>query len=275
MKALKVENLYFSYDKNSETPTISNISFEVEEGSYVSIVGPNGSGKSTLARLIIGLLRKSSGRVFIFDKELNKENVHAIRMETGIVFQNPDNQFIGATVEDDIAFGLENRNKERKEMFDNVMRFSSYVDMQDYLQKEPSNLSGGQKQRVALAGVLALEPKLLILDEATSMLDPKGKREMLELIDQIRKDNPSLAILSITHDIDEAVRSDEVIVLSDGKVAFNDTPDKIFENKETLEKLHLKLPFIVELKEAMEKYGYSTKKIENIEEAIEVLCQSK
>lgn len=275
MKALKVENLYFSYDKNSETPTISNISFEVEEGSYVSIVGPNGSGKSTLARLIIGLLRKSSGRVFIFDKELNKENVHAIRMETGIVFQNPDNQFIGATVEDDIAFGLENRNKERKEMFDNVMRFSSYVDMQDYLQKEPSNLSGGQKQRVALAGVLALEPKLLILDEATSMLDPKGKREMLELIDQIRKDNPSLAILSITHDIDEAVRSDKVIVLSDGKVAFNDTPDKIFENKEALEKLHLKLPFIVELKEAMEKYGYSTKKIENIEEAIEVLCQSK
>ena len=275
MKALKVENLYFSYDKNSETPTISNISFEVEEGSYVSIVGPNGSGKSTLARLIIGLLRKSIGRVFIFDKELNKENVHAIRMETGIVFQNPDNQFIGATVEDDIAFGLENRNKERKEMFDNVMRFSSYVDMQDYLQKEPSNLSGGQKQRVALAGVLALEPKLLILDEATSMLDPKGKREMLELIDQIRKDNPSLAILSITHDIDEAVRSDKVIVLSDGKVAFNDTPDKIFENKEALEKLHLKLPFIVELKEAMEKYGYSTKKIENIEEAIEVLCQSK
>ena len=275
MKALKVENLYFSYDKNSETPTISNISFEVEEGSYVSIVGPNGSGKSTLARLIIGLLRKSSGRVFIFDKELNKENVHAIRMETGIVFQNPDNQFIGATVEDDIAFGLENRNKERKEMFDNVMRFSSYVDMQDYLQKEPSNLSGGQKQRVALAGVLALEPKLLILDEATSMLDPKGKREMLELIDQIRKDNPSLAILSITHDIDEAVRSDKVIVLSDGKVAFNDTPDKIFENKEALEKLHLKLPFIVELKEAMEKYGYFTKKIENIEEAIEVLCQSK
>ena len=275
MKALKVENLYFSYDKNSETPTISNISFEVEEGSYVSIVGPNGSGKSTLARLIIGLLRKSSGRVFIFDKELNKENIHAIRMETGIVFQNPDNQFIGATVEDDIAFGLENRNKERKEMFDNVMRFSSYVDMQDYLQKEPSNLSGGQKQRVALAGVLALDPKLLILDEATSMLDPKGKREMLELIDQIRKDNPSLAILSITHDIDEAVRSDKVIVLSDGKVAFNDTPDKIFENKEALEKLHLKLPFIVELKEAMEKYGYSTKKIENIEEAIEVLCQSK
>ena len=275
MKALKVENLYFSYDKTSDTPTISNISFDVDEGSYVSIVGPNGSGKSTLARLIVGLLKKSDGHIFVFDKELNKENVRAIRMETGIVFQNPDNQFIGATVEDDIAFGLENRNKERKEMFDSVMRFSSYVDMKDYLQKEPSNLSGGQKQRVALAGVLALEPKLLILDEATSMLDPKGKKEMLELIDQIRKDHPSLTILSITHDIDEAVRSDKVIVLYDGKVAFNDTPDKIFDNKENLEILHLKLPFIVELKEAMEKNGYSTKDVDSIEEAVERLCPSK
>ena len=272
MKSISVKHLSYSYTREGES-VVNDISFDINEGTYVSIVGPNGSGKSTLARLLIGLLKKTSGSIFIFDKELNKENVDEIRKDVGIIFQNPDNQFIGATVEDDIAFGLENRRVRREEMRDIIIEFSDKVGMSSFLKKEPSNLSGGQKQRVAIAGVLALSPKILIMDEATSMLDPKGKMEILNLIQSIRKENPSLTVISITHDIEEAYLSDQVIVLKDGKIILDGNPNEIFKDEEKLKETHLSIPLIYKVKNKMRERGYDVKNINTLEEAVDKLCQ--
>lgn len=268
MKALEVTNLTYSYQQRV-TPTIDHVSFAINEGEYVSIVGPNGSGKSTLARLIMMLLNKSEGDVYLFEEKLSKENVTKLRSRVGIVFQNPDNQFIGATVEDDIAFGLENKNIARKEMRDIIHTYLDKVHMSPFLNKEPSNLSGGQKQRVAIAGVLALNPDILILDEATSMLDPKGKKDINNLIKEIKKSKPNLTIISITHDVEEAYQSDRVIVLAKGKLVKFDTPEKVFTSKEELEKIHLSIPFFMELSNKLNK------KVTSIDEAVEGLCQLK
>ena len=202
MSALLIKDLVFSYDK--KTTIFSGLSFHVEEGEYVSLIGHNGSGKSTLAKLIIGLLEAKEGKIEVFDQVLNEETVYQIRKNVGIIFQNPDNQFIGSTVEDDIAFGLENHLVPNDKMDDIILEYATKVGMDEFLKKEPSSLSGGQKQRVAIAGVLAMKPRLIIMDESTSMLDPKGKKEIRDLIVKLRQENPSLTILSITHDIEEA-----------------------------------------------------------------------
>ena len=195
MNALQIKDLKFSYD--SKTIIFGGLSFCVEEGEYVSLIGHNGSGKSTLAKLIIGLLEAKGGEIKVFDKVLNLENIYSIRKNVGIIFQNPDNQFIGSTVEDDIAFGLENHNVPTFEMDKIILEYASKVGMEEFLKKEPTSLSGGQKQRVAIAGVLAMHPRLIIMDESTSMLDPKGKKEIRDLIVKLRKENPSLTILLI------------------------------------------------------------------------------
>lgn len=273
MKALKVKNLSFSYSKNDNN--IKDISFDIEIGKYVSIVGHNGSGKSTLAKLLIGLLTPKAGEISIFDMPLNKENIIKIRHRTGIVFQNPDNQFVGASVEDDIAFGLENRCIDPKKMKDIILEFASIVGMEKYLDKEPSNLSGGQKQRVAIAGVLALNPDLLILDEATSMLDPKGRKEIRQLILKMKKENPNLTIISITHDVEEAYLSDEVIVLSDGKIILKDKPETVFQNKELIINSKLSLPFIISLKDELFKRGIDINDKQDLESVVDALCQLK
>ena len=271
MKTISVSNLSFSYSKNQNI--IDDVSFDIEEGKYVSIVGPNGSGKSTLARLIVGLLDKTNGSISLFGQEVDKKNIVSLRKDIGIVFQNPDNQFIGATVEDDIAFGLENKLTRKEEMRDIVQNIANSLGVSPFLTKEPSNLSGGQKQRVALAGVLALSPKLLILDEATSMLDPKGKKEIFELIKEIKKNNPSLTIVSITHDVEEAYLSDQVIVIVDGKVAFNDVPSKIFSNEEKLKEYHLRTPFIYQVMNAFNPLGFDIKDTDSLEEVAKKLCR--
>ena len=258
MKSISVKHLSYSYVRESED-VVNDVSFDIEEGTYVTIVGPNGSGKSTLARLLIGLLKKNSGDIFILDKELNKENINSIRKDVGIIFQNPDNQFIGATVEDDIAFGLENRQVGREEMRDIVKSFSEKVGMSSFLKSEPSNLSGGQKQRVAIAGVLAL--------------NPKGKVETLQLINEIRKENPSLTVVSITHDIEEAYLSDQVIVLKDGKVIASGKPEDIFKDEKSLEEMHLTVPFLYKVKNRMKELGYDVKNINSLEEAVDELCR--
>jgi energy-coupling factor transport system ATP-binding protein len=242
---IEVKNLCFSYSSKKET--IADVSFVVEKGKYISIVGHNGSGKSTIAKLLIGLLEKKSGEVIVDSLSLNKENLYKIRNKIALVFQNPDNQFIGATVEDDIAFGLENRNVPSEKMQGIIDEYADAVGMKDFLKKEPSNLSGGQKQRVAIAGALALSPSILILDEATSMLDPKGKREIRELINKMRKNNPDLTVISITHDIEEAFNSDEVIVIHQGKVAFSGEPTTVFKNRELLDKFELDVPFVIDI----------------------------
>ncbi len=272
MKALEISNLSFSYDGNKDV--ISNLSLSIEEGEYVSIVGHNGSGKSTLSMLIIGLLEAESGEIKVFDKPLNLDNVNEIRRQTGIVFQNPDNQFVGSTVEDDIAFGLENRQIPYEEMHMLVNTFATRVGMIDYLKSEPSSLSGGQKQRVALAGVLALKPKLLILDEATSMLDPKGKREILELVREVKEQN-GLTVISITHDIEEAYLADRVVVLDHGQVALNGTPDEVFSNESVIKSLKLEQPFIYKLRKEFSKYGVEFTSERSVDEVVSKLCQSK
>ncbi len=274
MKALEVSNLTYSYSNHDEL-TLDNISFSIEKGSYVSIVGPNGSGKSTLARLIVGLLNKKSGEITVLGEPLSKKTIRSIRKKVGIIFQNPDNQFIGATVEDDIAFGLENRNLNRKEIYDILIDYADKVRMSSYLDKEPSNLSGGQKQRVAIAGVLALQPDILIMDEATSMLDPKGKKEISELIHSIKDSNPDLTVISITHEIEDAAQSDYVIVLSAGKIALEGTPEEVFKSANNLSEYHLSIPFLSELKEKLDEKGIDIKSAKNLEEAVDKLCPSK
>ena len=274
-KSIKVNHLTFAYPSNKDVNILEDLSFEVNEGEYISILGPNGSGKSTLARLLVGLLSAKDGDIEVNGLVINKDNLNSIRQNAGIVFQNPDNQFIGATVEDDIAFGLENQNLPRDEMKRLVNEYASKVGMLDFLDKEPSNLSGGQKQRVAIAGVLVRKPQLLVLDEATSMLDPSGRNDILKLINEIRTNNPLLTILSITHDIEEAYSSDKVLVLFKGHLAFYDTPSNVFKSSNNLEQYKLSLPFIFELKEKLFENGIDVRNKDNLEAIGDALCQLK
>lgn len=251
MKIIEVNHLSFSYEKNHEV--INDISFSVDSGSYVSLIGKNGSGKSTIAKLLIGLLPLKDGEIKVFDMPLNKENVNKIRQHIGIVFQNPDNQFIASSVEDDIAFGLENRCVSPNKMKDIILDVTSKVNMSKFLDKAPENLSGGQKQRVAIAGVLALKSDVIIFDEATSMLDPKGKSEILETIKNLRKENPNLTIISITHDVEEAFSSDRIIVLDEGKIVFDLMPNELLTHSEELVKIGLDIPFKAKLTDLLKK----------------------
>ena len=270
MHALLIKDLKFSYDKKNTI--FSGLSFNVEEGEYVSLIGHNGSGKSTLAKLIIGLLEAKEGTIEIFGNILNEENVYEVRKNVGIIFQNPDNQFIGSTVEDDIAFGLENNLVPQDKMDEIILEYATKVGMEEFLKNEPTNLSGGQKQRVAIAGVLAMKPKLLIMDESTSMLDPKGKKEIRDLIIKLRKEDPSLTVLSITHDIEEAYLSSRVIVLNKGEVMYNGTPSEVFLHEEELKEMDLDIPFVYKLKNELERNGIEVSSIDE-KEMVNELCQ--
>lgn len=272
MSKLEIKNLSFSYDR--EHPVIDDVSLKVEKGSFVAVLGHNGSGKSTLAKLIVGLLDKSDGQIFFDDVEIDQKNIKDLQSKTALVFQNPDNQFIGATVEDDIAFGLENKQFPHDKMQEEIERFADSVNMLDYLKKEPTNLSGGQKQRVAIAGALILRPEVLILDEATSMLDPKGKSTVRKVIDRIHKENPDLTIISITHDIDEALLADQVFILSHGKLVGNGKPQEILRDRKTLLDLKLEQPFIYRFEKKLNDIGISSH-AESIEQLVEDIWASK
>ncbi|MCQ2802340.1 MAG: energy-coupling factor transporter ATPase [Bacilli bacterium] len=271
MNSLKIKNLSFSYTKDNKT--IDNFSLEIERGSYVALLGHNGCGKSTLARILVGLLPFKEGEIYISDVQLTRENHNSIRNKVSIVFQNPDNQFIGATVEDDIAFSLENRNVPRDEMLKKVKEYAEKVGMKDFLNKEPAFLSGGQKQRVAIADALVINPEILILDEATSMLDPEGKKEILQVISNMRKENPDLIILTITHDVEEANRCDKVALMDKGKLIKFAKPDEIFNDDSIIEKYHLQRPFIYKMQKAMKEKGF--KNVSTLEEMEESLCRLK
>jgi energy-coupling factor transport system ATP-binding protein len=251
--ALSVENLSFQYP-NQPNEAIRNVSFRVLKGEWVSIVGHNGSGKSTVAKLLIGLLIPKSGTIQVFDTVLSEKTIWDVRKRIGIVFQNPDNQFVGTTVEDDIAFGLENNGVPREQMMERVREAVQQVGMEDFLLREPHSLSGGQKQRVALAGILALRPDIIILDEATSMLDPKGRREVLQAIYHL-KNTHNMTVVSITHDLEEVVQADKVIVMNEGTVMAEGTPFDIFALGEQLERIGLDLPFAIKLREALKRAG--------------------
>lgn len=236
---IKVENLNFTYDTTKEV--IKDLSFKIPKGSWVSILGHNGSGKSTLAKLLVGLLKPESGSIYIDDELLTEQTVYDIRKKVGIVFQNPDNQFVGVTVRHDIAFGLENMQLPQPEIVDRVQKYAKLVGMEDYLEKEPFQLSGGQKQRVAIAGALAMHKELIIFDEATSMLDPEGVFEVTSLITKLNKEQGQ-TIITITHDLDFALKSDYVIILKDGYLIAEGKPSELFLKKELLEQSKLTIP---------------------------------
>lgn len=271
MKAIEVKNLTFSYDDTKDV--LRDISFSVEEGTYTTIVGHNGSGKSTVAKLLAGLLEKKSGEIRLGGLELNTGNLNKIRSMIGIVFQNPDNQFIGSTVRDDIAFGLENHCVPQEEMDEIINANAARVRMTKYLDHEPTRLSGGQKQRVAIAGVLAMKPKILIFDEATSMLDPQGKDEIKKVIRRIHEES-SLTILSITHDIDEVASSDHVIAMNSGTIALSGTPHEVFRDERKLKELQLDVPFALKFKNALKRRGIETGEHITMEGLVKELCRS-
>ena len=252
---IEIRNLKYKYDSESENYTLNDVSFQVKKGEWLSIVGHNGSGKSTTVRLIDGLLEAESGDIIISGDKLTVENVWEKRRQIGMVFQNPDNQFVGATVEDDVAFGLENQGLDYDLMVERVQQALELVGMQDFKEREPARLSGGQKQRVAVAGVVALRPDIIILDEATSMLDPEGRLDLIQIVKKI-KDSNQLTVISITHDLDEIALSDRVLVMKEGQVESTATPRELF-SREDLEELGLDQPFVNQVKAALRQSGLS------------------
>lgn len=251
---IDVKNLSFRYKESQEYYDVKDITFHVKRGEWLSIVGHNGSGKSTTVRLIDGLLEAESGEIVIDGQQLTEENVWDIRRQIGMVFQNPDNQFVGATVEDDVAFGLENQGLSRQEMKKRVEEALDLVGMLDFKKREPARLSGGQKQRVAIAGVVALRPAILILDEATSMLDPESRRELIETVKGIRKDY-DMTVISITHDLEEVAMSNRVLVMKKGSIESTSSPRELFSRND-LDQIGLDDPFANQLKNSLSQNGY-------------------
>lgn len=246
---IRVNDLDYSYSQQDHA--LKGISFEVKDQEWLSILGHNGSGKSTISKLLVGILAPQKGSIYYDDIELTEKTVDKIRNRVGIVFQNPDNQFVGVNVKYDIAFGLENRCVPRSEMQKLIVEYATKVGMQDYLLREPQTLSGGQKQRVAIAGILALNTHVIILDEATSMLDPQGTREIIALIKEL-KEKYHKTIITITHDLDLARLSDRIIVMKEGNIIADDVPGKIFEQSDLLKSSKLDMPFNLKLYKEVE-----------------------
>ena len=270
--AIFLKDLSFSYIENGPL-NIKEITLDIKRGQSVAIIGHNGSGKSTLAKLIDGILVQKSGDIFIFGVKMTDDNVLLLRRNIALVFQNPDSQFIGATVRDDIAFGLENECVDPKAMPQMIEECAKKVGMEEYLDREPCNLSGGQKQRVAIAGAIARKSSILILDEASAMLDPKGKSELRALIKKTREENPDLTVLNITHELEDASVADRVIVLNAGKVVLDGTPFEVFSHVEELKGMRLDIPFVQKLKQSLSVRGISLAEINSDEDLLNALCQ--
>ena len=255
-EVLSMDNVSYSYQTEDESAkkAVDGVSFTVQDDEWIAIVGHNGSGKSTLAKLMIGLLFPEEGDVNVFIEKLTEENIWEIRSQMGFVFQNPDNQFVGSTVQDDVAFALENNGVPFEEMVTRVHDALAQVNMSDFLDHEPHHLSGGQKQRVAIAGALALHPKLLIMDEATSMLDPQGRNEVIHLVEELKR-KTGLTGISITHDLEEALLADRIIVMNKGKVLTIGTPEQIFARGNELEEIGLDLPFALRVSGLLRENG--------------------
>ena len=273
--AVEFKNISFAYP-DTKKAVLENISFQIRKGSWTAIIGHNGSGKSTVSKLINGLLLPEPNResfIKVSGSKLKPENIWAIREKVGIVFQNPDNQFVGATVGDDVAFGLENRGVPRIKMVETVKQVLSEVGMLDYIDAEPANLSGGQKQRVAIAGILAVEPEIIILDESTSMLDPHGREQVLKIIERLMREK-NLTIISITHDIDEADLADDVLVLNDGQIITQGTPADVFSRTKMLRDIGLDIPFSKKLINKLNKEGIQIpQNLKTKDELKQYLCQ--
>lgn len=264
---IEFKDVSFKY-YNSSNYVFENLSFIVEDGTMLAILGHNGSGKSTIAKLIIGLLEPTSGSIYIDDVKLDETSVDELRKKMGIIFQNPDNQFVGVTVKDDIAFGLENHLVKREEMIQLIYKYAKLVGMEEYLDANPENLSGGQKQRVAIAGAMAMNTELLIFDESTSMLDPRGTNEINQMIFDL-KTNYQKTIITITHNLEEAVYANNVIVLNEGKIVLSGTPKEVLKEKTILEASGLKLLDGIDIILKVEE-----KNIKNKKEIMDALWES-
>ena len=270
---IEIKDLNFSYDHEEPKKVLDQVNLTIDQGQWVALIGHNGSGKSTLAKLIDGLLTPTTGTITVAGQTLSEETVWEIRDHIGMVFQNPDNQFVGADVAGDVAFGLENRGVPYEEIHLRVKEALKAVNMEKFAAHEPVRLSGGQKQRVAIAGVLALRPQIVIFDESTSMLDPKGRQEIVALMRRLNKEE-GFTVISITHDIDEASLADRIIVLDDGKVIADDAPAKIFSRGNELFKIGLDVPYPERLKHELAHLGVQVPKNYLTEkEMVDWLCQ--
>ncbi len=269
---LSFNNVAFQY--REDTPwVLRDVSLDVKPNEWVAIIGHNGSGKSTIAKLMNGLLFPQQGKVVVDGVELAEETIWEIRKKVGMVFQNPDNQFVGTTVKDDVAFGLENHGVPREEMVKRINHSLETVGMSSYENQEPHRLSGGQKQRVAIASVLAVSPDLIIFDEATAMLDPKGRREIMNTVSHLRSER-DVSIITITHDLNEVAMADRVIVMNEGEVWREGTPRDIFSMQEELKGIGLDAPFVTKLAHELKGMGLDveTEPI-NHEEMLDALCK--
>ena len=281
MQAIEFQNVRFFYASNEEngrvikTVVLNDLDFTVEKGSFVALLGKNGSGKSTLARLVNGLLKPTTGKVFVFGMDTSdKKNLFEIRKKAGMVFQNPDNQQIASIVEDDIAFGPENIGMKREEIGAAIDFALKATDMEKYRHAEAAKLSGGQKQRVAIAGAIAIGPEILILDESTSMLDPKGRKEVMAVARMLNKEK-GITVIDITHYMDEAAEADYVYVLDGGKIRIQGKPEEVFARKTELRECGLELPRPALIAEKLRMAGVPLSSgILNAEALSEELCKS-
>lgn len=250
---VEFRNVSFRY-ADDQPWVLKNVSFTIKSDEWLAIIGHNGSGKSTIAKLMNGLLFPDQGEVIIQGVKLTEETVWDVRKKVGMVFQNPDNQFVGTTVRDDVAFGLENRGIERDKMIEAIEQGLKAVRMSDYLLHEPHRLSGGQKQRVAIAGVIAVKPDVIILDEATAMLDPKGRKEIIRTVNDLKQSN-QLSLITITHDLNEIAQADRVIVMNAGEVWLESKPRDLFAKETALREIGLDVPFVSKLANAIQQHS--------------------
>ena len=273
---ITIENLIFEYTRGDESQpvrAIDNLNLEIERGSFTAIIGKNGSGKSTLAKNLNGLLLPTEGVIYVdgFDTR-DDDSIWNVRQTAGMVFQNPDNQLVSAIVEDDVAFGPENLGIEPAEIRRRVDKALADVNMGQFKKKAPHLLSGGQKQRIAIAGVVAMKPKCIIFDEPTAMLDPKGRSEIMSIIDELHAEG--ITVILITHFMDEAVRADRVIIMHEGHILLDGTPQEVFEQEELIRSVNLDVPLMVEMGAKLRKAGIDVPKdIITEEKMVEFICQ--
>ena len=273
---ITIENLIFEYTRGDESQpikAIDNLNLEIERGSFTAIIGKNGSGKSTLAKNLNGLLLPTEGVIYVdgFDTR-DDDSIWNVRQTAGMVFQNPDNQLVSAIVEDDVAFGPENLGIEPAEIRRRVDKALADVNMGQFKKKAPHLLSGGQKQRIAIAGVVAMKPKCIIFDEPTAMLDPKGRSEIMSIIDELHAEG--ITVILITHFMDEAVRADRVIIMHEGRILLDGAPQEVFEQEELIRSVNLDVPLMVEMGAKLRKAGIDVPKdIITEEKMVEFICQ--
>lgn len=257
MSIIKVENVSYDYRRFEEEklPAVRGVSFEIEEGEFVVIGGANGSGKSTLAKMLNGLLKPTDGKIEVLGMDVSdEEKVFEIRRNVGIVFQNPDNQTVASIVEDDVAFGPENLGVPREEIVSRVQWALKAVGMEEYAKSTPFKMSGGQKQRIAIAGILAMKPKIIVLDEATSMLDPNGRKEVMSVLKKLNQEE-NMTVIHITHHMEEAADADRILVMDGGKLVMDGAPREVFADGEKLKEHALSLPVAAELADMLRKAG--------------------